>query len=396
MTRVPHRILVLVSLLVAAFASVRFGASLASGNVETKVLFDVGGMTVFTIVGALIEDRRPANVVGRLCLATGLALVASSVLRVLAESLDSQPDALPPVGALAAVLSELTGILAIFAGGLVVVSRFPEGRLPGPLGRTTDAFIVLAGFLYALQVLHSDWIEVGSIGAVPNPIGFLVLPSQLVAAISGGGFLIYGAGFLGGLAGLVVRYRAGSPVARAQIRWLLAAIGTSGALLGLVLSIGRAPEYAWVWTAWYLSFLLPPIAIGIAILRYRLYEIDRIISRTIGYAVVTAVLAAVFLTTNLSLQTWVATITGGGGTVTVAASTLLVASLFQPLRRRIQRPIDLRFNRAQVDGERTLAVFGDRVREEVDLANLSGAVLVTANEAVRPAAAGLWLRGAAE
>jgi hypothetical protein len=205
---------------------------------------------------------------------------------------------------------------------------------------------------------------------------------------------VLGVMFAGAIS-LVVRVRRAAGTERQQLRWIAAsfAVLMAAVITGFAMSVfvPRAGE-GLAWIPAILALPTVPIAIGIAVLRYRLYEIDRIISRTIGYAVVTAVLAAVFLATNLGLQSWVATMTGGGGTVAVAASTLLVAALFQPLRRRIQRPIDLRFNRAQINGERTLAAFGDRVREEVDLANLSGAVLVTADEAVRPAAAGLWLR----
>jgi hypothetical protein len=191
-----------------------------------------------------------------------------------------------------------------------------------------------------------------------------------------------------------IRFRGGSPVQRQQVKWLVAVVALGATVLPLSLvpvafdsEIGNVLS-----TIAILTLFAIPVVIGIAVLRYRLYEIDRIISRTIGYALVTAVLAAVFLGTNLVLGTVVATATGGS-TLAVAASTLLVAALFQPLRRVVQAPIDRRFNRARIDGERLLAAFGGRVREEVDLARLRGAVVATADEAVRPARSGLWLRG---
>jgi hypothetical protein len=156
------------------------------------------------------------------------------------------------------------------------------------------------------------------------------------------------------------------------------------------------PELAYViTTVTILSLFAIPIVIGIAILRYRLYEIDRIISRTISWTVTTSVIVAVFAGIVVGLQGALAQVTGGN-TAAVAGSTLIVAALFQPLRRRVQRAVDRRFNRARYDSEQTLAAFGERVRAEIDLAALSDAVLATADEAVRPATAGLWLRGAAK
>jgi hypothetical protein len=140
--------------------------------------------------------------------------------------------------------------------------------------------------------------------------------------------------------------------------------------------------------------ILIPIGIGVAILRYRLYEIDRIVSRTIGYAAVTAVLGLAFLGTNLVLQAVLAPIVRAD-TLVVAGSTLFVAALFAPLRRRVQQVVDRRFHRARHDAERTAAAFADRLRDEVDLAALRGATLAAVDDAVEPAAATLWLRGRA-
>ena len=134
-----------------------------------------------------------------------------------------------------------------------------------------------------------------------------------------------------------------------------------------------------------------PIAVGIAILRYRLYDIDRLISRTIGWAVVTAVLVAVFVGGVVVMQAALAPVTREN-TFAVAVSTLVAFALFQPLRRRVQRVVDRRFDRARYDGQRTTAVFAERVRNEVDLGTLHAELVATAAEAVRPTGAGLWLR----
>ena len=134
-----------------------------------------------------------------------------------------------------------------------------------------------------------------------------------------------------------------------------------------------------------------PIAIGIAILRYRLYDIDRIISRTVSYGAVTGILAVVFVGTVLVSQTVLASFFRGNS-VAVAVSTLVVAALFQPLRRRIQAVVDRRFNRSRYDAERTVAAFGARLRDEVALTDVDAAIRGVVAETVAPKAVGLWVR----
>ena len=143
--------------------------------------------------------------------------------------------------------------------------------------------------------------------------------------------------------------------------------------------------------AGFVSLIALPIAIAIAILRYRLYEIDRLVSRTIGWAVVTGILVAVFAGLVVALQTVLAPVTNEN-TLAVAASTLVALALFQPVRRRVQRVVDRRFDRARYDGQDLTERFGARVRDEVDLPKLRDALVATVEAAVRPAGAGLWLR----
>ena len=133
------------------------------------------------------------------------------------------------------------------------------------------------------------------------------------------------------------------------------------------------------------------MAIGIAIVRYRLYEIDRLISRGISYAIVSVLLVAAYAISVLVLQGPLGGLVGED-TITVAVSTLIVASLFQPIRRRVQRVVDRRFDRARVDGERTIDAFGERLRDEVDIDALVRDLGLTIDQAVRPARQGLWLR----
>jgi DNA integrity scanning protein DisA with diadenylate cyclase activity len=140
-----------------------------------------------------------------------------------------------------------------------------------------------------------------------------------------------------------------------------------------------------------IALLLVPVAIGISILRYRLYEIDRLISRTIGWALVTGVLVSVFAGGVLALQAILAGFTQGQ-TLAVAASTLMAFALFQPVRRRVQRAVDHRFDRERYDGERTAAAFADRLRDQVNLAELETDVIQTVASALRPTSTSVWLR----
>ncbi len=393
MRRVPHKILVLWSLLVAVLGAVSLALAATTDSLPADIAFGLIGMIVFTMVGALIEDRRPGNTVGRICLATGVLLLASMIMRMAAEAIDRQPAPLPPIGALLAMASAGTFTLSVL-GFLLLWSRFPDGRPAGRLGRFLDGAIALAAIGILLNVLRPGPLRMGWVDPAPNPIGLDVvgqLPLAILAQISSVALI---AVLVAGGISLGVRYRGSAPLARAQIRWFLSAIGTSAALWILLAAtqlLAIEGDLEFLWTASLLSMLLTPIAIAIAILRYRLYDIDRIISRALSYVAVTAVLATTFVTANLAMGLLVASVTGGS-TLAVAASTLLAAALFQPIRRIVQAPIDRRFNRTRVDAERTLAEFGAQARDEVDLLRIRDLVTATAFEVMRPASVALWLR----
>jgi hypothetical protein len=188
---------------------------------------------------------------------------------------------------------------------------------------------------------------------------------------------------------MIVRFRRSTGLERQQLKWFtyaaiveLVYVVSSGFLtvptaLGLLWAILLAP--------------LLPIAIGIAILRYRLYEIDRIISRTLAYVVITGMLVAAYAGIVVLLGGPLAGVTGGD-TISVALSTLIVAALFQPLRRRVQTIVDRRFDRARIDSERTAAAFSERLRDEVDIESVTSDLRETVRATVRPERLGVWLR----
>jgi len=344
----------------------------------------------FTTVGALIVARRPELTVGRLSLAIGLALGLHIAVVAIVAIVDVRPGRLPPVMLGAAVMSSwLQGLGFLLIAALV--ARFPGGRLPSPRWRVIDALIVAAAVLLPLSSLTPGRLEFPWILQADNPIG--------LAGVAPDTFVLLGAlgGTAGGLAillstvALFRTYRRASGPERAQVRWVLAAAVPVVAAVALISVDPEGPLGSVGFAAFLAAPALVPIGIGVAILRYHLYEIDRIVSRSIGYAVVTAVLALVFLTANLVLQAVLAPLVGAD-TIVVAASTLLIAALFTPVRSRIQRAVDRRFHRARFDAERLASSFADRLRDEVDLDTLRSQTIATAAGAIQPVSAGLWLR----
>ncbi|HEX5829044.1 MAG TPA: hypothetical protein VFY23_16075 [Candidatus Limnocylindrales bacterium] len=353
-----------------------------------EIAWVIGFGAGFATMGALLVDRRPAEPVSRITFAIGLTVVAAVGLRALSVWLDARPGETPAVAVVAALSSVVLQTVAFLAAGSVLIVRFPSGRERGRLSDAVDTLVVLIAVASLLIALRPGPVEVDWLPRAVNPVGVAEIAS-VADALGAVALLAYVASLVLALVVLARRYRRSDAVTRAQIRWVLAAGAVPGTLL---LLNPLLPTVTWLWSGWFLGTILMPIAIGVAILRYRLFEIDRIIGRTLTYGLVTAILALVFVLVNLVLQGLVAGATGGS-TLVVAASTLVVAALFQPLRRRIQAPIDRRFNRARADADRVAASFGRRTRDEVDLGRLRGALVHTVHDAVAPSRAGLWLRG---
>jgi hypothetical protein len=355
--------------------------------------------SAFLAVGAVLVVRRPAATVGRLCLLTGLAMAAAADLRTFAILLDRQPGPIPPIGIVAANLSSIGTSFAALILGAVLLARFPDGRDRGRLAALADVTAALASLGLLVTLFVPGPVDAQYLGLpVDNPLGVGALENVNAGDLTNLALAVYAISVSASAAILVRRYRRSGAVIRAQVRWVAAA-GIVPIVLFLVLLVAGSAMPGGIgdalWSAWILSTALLPIAIGIAILRYRLYDIDRIISRTIAYTIVTGVLALTFVATILGLQAALAAFTRDQ-TIVVAASTLVAAGLFQPLRGRVQRAVDLRFDRARVDGERTSAAFADRIRDEVEIHAVATELAATVDRSIRPASQGLWLRGAAE
>ena len=342
-----------------------------------------------SVVGGIIEWKRPGHTIGRLLMLGGplYALIATGWLTSEALRPFIDPEAWNAINWVVVMLS-WPGV-ALVAGWIPLL--FPSGTLPGPRWRLPVAVLLVVsttGFVaLALRPGRlTPEFDVGSPIAIEGWPSFLqvfvdAIPVCMLALLAMA------------VAGLVTRFRRGDPVERLQIRWFVAAaalcgIGFAATLAQWAVKVDGPLVMALVA---YAGILAMPIAIGIAVTRYRLYELDRIISRTIGWAIVTGTLVAVFALLVVALQAALAPVTDES-TLAVAASTLVAFALFQPLRRRVQQAVDRRFDRARYDGERTATAFAERLRDQIDLDALRSVLLGTVSEAVRPIDATLWLQ----
>ena len=333
-------------------------------------------------VGAVLAIQRPRNPIGWILLVGGAALISGDFsLTYVERSLQVSPPL--PGYRLLDWLSPAFQTLAFPLLAVWLPLLFPDGRLPGPRWRmvgivaaTTLAVAVSVAFVTP----HQD--EYGR--TLPNPT---TVDGPVWELLEGATTMVTAGLIVAAVISVIVRWRRSQGAERQQMKWLVAAVvllATSVFTLAF-----QTNELGWAFAMAALAFL--PIAIGIAVLRYRLYEIDRLISRTIGWAIVTALLVGAFVLLVLGSTELLQPLTGGN-TLAVAGSTLIVAALFTPLRSRVQRAVDRRFDRARYDGERLLGAFGERLRDEVDLEVIRADVLATVDAAVRPASVGLWLR----
>ena len=340
------------------------------------------------IVGALIVTQRAGNAVGWILLAASVSIAVATAASDYGRLVTASGDWLPG-RVIAAWAFEFALPPAILWVIILVPLLFPDGRLLSPRWRWAAAY----GLAVVALVIARDMFAPGPLNdfpAIMNPAGIegFSMFGAVFDFANGPGVLLAA---LLGIASSVLRYRRGTVVERTQLRWFGAATALTLLLFSLVVIFGDGPIAEFGWVGGILALCLIPVAIGIAILRYRLYEIDRIDQpnaglgdrdrapggrvRWRGSSVLQAVLAP-FTKEN---------------TLAVAGSTLVAFALFQPIRRRVQRAVDRRFDRARYDGQRTVDAFAEHLRSDVDLGSLRSSLAATANRAVRPATASVWL-----
>jgi hypothetical protein len=240
----------------------------------------------------------------------------------------------------------------------------------------------------AAFVLHPGAIAQG---LPANPIGIRLLPADALAFL----FVLdpLGIAILGlmGAASLAARYARATNEVRAQLKWLLASVVPAALIIPISFFEADQTNTSMADLLSALALLLVPFSIGVAIVRYRLYDIDRLISRGVSWAILSGLLLAVYAGAVLLLEAVLGRVTQGE-TIAVAGSTLLAAALFQPLRRRIQAAVDRRFNRATYDAHRTALDFAEGLRDHVDLDSLRGDIADAVEKALSPSSIGVWLR----
>jgi len=336
-------------------------------------------------VGALVASRRPRHPVGWLLLALGLSVSASGPAEAYTNYAVARAGALPAAG-LVAVYTPATVVLAIACLGFLLLLT-PTGALPSPRWRWWAWVTAATPAALLLVVTLAPKPEGRLVQAIDNPLDLHGLHGVALAAIEAAS-TITNIAFVVAAVSLVVRYRRARGIERQQLRWVALATIVLALLSVVVVAAVALDAFALAALAGSLCVAILPLAIGAAVLRYRLYELDRIISRTLAYGLLTVLLGGGYAAVALGLGQLV----GRGSSLVVAGATLAVAALFQPARRRIQALVDRRFNRRHYDTRQTIASFSARLRDQVDLDTLSAEVLAVAEQTMEPTMLSLWLR----
>jgi len=368
----------------------------------------------YPTVGALIASRLPTNPIGWIFCGVGLLYGMRRFTGAYADHALLENIALPG-GEHAAWFSTWTGPAGLTLAGIFLMLLFPDGRLPSRRWR----IVAWAALLGAMALALADVFKPGSLYTFPwveNPFGWVGVIGgayttyQFLAALSLFGMSLLAASTLAALFSLILRLRHAGADERQQLKWFLFAAVPAVVCLSVVLlqnivynltsellfgnTVELLPWKVWNYILYVAMFalLIVPVFTYIAILKYRLYDIDIIINRALVYGSLTAMLVALYFVGIVVLQRVFVALTGQKSTLAVVASTLLIAALFTPLRRRIQAFIDRRFYRSKYDARKILEAFSATLRDETDLDALSDDLVGVVGETMQPAHVSLWLR----
>ncbi|MGH3367053.1 MAG: hypothetical protein ACRDOY_07610 [Nocardioidaceae bacterium] len=374
---------------VAALALSSYGPTERPGELASTVAGSLF-VLVFATTGAVVASRLPGNPIGWLMCATALSFLLGGVSSELSEH--ASPLLGLPLETLGAWVSSFVWTIGVGLAATFLLLLFPDGGLPSrrwrPVAWLSGAGLVLVVLGIALapgRIQDSD---------VVNPIG-IPGASGLLDAVADLGLGLALLGVLASCASLVARYRSSGTEQRQQLKWIAYSVPlvvlwiVAMILLETVVTGGLAVDIANTMTS--VALMVLPVAIGIAILRHRLYDIDVVINKTLVYGALTATLGAAYLGSVLLLQLVLSPLTRDSG-LAVAGSTLAVAALFRPARARIQAVVDRRFFRRRYDAARTLEAFGMRLRDELDLEALGDDLRGVVSQTMQPAHVSVWLR----
>jgi hypothetical protein len=354
-------------------------------DVAVPVLTVVSSATV----GAVVAARRPAHPVGWLLLGIALSLTATGVnAQYFIYGLLVRPGALP-VARYAVLYQPATVVMALTLIGFVLLLT-PTGSLPSPRWRWPARLMAATPVLLLAVVTVAGGPVDPRYQAVGGPFDLRGLDGVLVAA-NWTALAVTVVGLGAAAVSLVGRFGHARGVERLQLRWValaavLVGLGAVGVLFSL--AVGGSATRTLFGLAFDCLLVVPPVAVGAAVLRYRLYDLDRIISRTLAYGLLTLLLGGGYAVVVLGLGQ----LLERESPLVVAAATLAVAALFQPARRRIQAAVDRRFNRRRHNTAETIAAFGDRLHQQIDLDTLTVELLAVVDQTMQPTQASLWLR----
>jgi hypothetical protein len=340
----------------------------------------------YATVGLVLSLRRPGNPIGWLYAAAGLAWSLSIPAEPWLARLVGGHHPLPLAAQVAAVYGEFNWAPATVLGVILPALLVPDGRLRSRRWRPVAATAVAAAALVlvggSLAPVRLEDLQIA------NPFGLAGPAGTVANAMVGTGTVVWAAAMVASVACVVLRFRTARGVERQQLRWVAA--GAAAAVAGL-LAGAAAPQSTLISSGLYAMVLCIPIGVAVAVLRYRLWDLDRLVSRTVTYALVTGLLVVPYLL----IVPAAGRLAQGAGNLAVAAATLAAAVAFAPLRRRVQDLVDRRFNRRRYDAARTVDAFAARLREQVDLDALAAELLAVVDQTVQPTRASLWLRPAA-
>jgi hypothetical protein len=342
----------------------------------------------YPTVGAFIVSRRPSNPIGWILCFTGLLTgVRAVAVAYTYFGVAGRPDPLPGVE-YAAWVGSWIGIPGVLLAAVLLLVVFPDGRLLDRAWWAVVGMAVCGAVLLALMLAlePGQWIVIRSVGN-PFEVSKSVF-SDVIRPLGGLGFILLIVGLVCGGVSLLIRADKGSRVERQQIKWL--------ALFATLMAVGLgfAGTGTWLFFVGIAAFNCFPIGVGIAVMRYRLLDIDLVVNRTLVYGSLTTILASVYFGGVTATQALFRTLTNQQELpqLAVVASTLLIAALFNPLRHRIQSFIDRRFYRSKYDARKTLEAFSTKLREETDLEALNEDLVGVVRETMQPAHVSLWLR----
>jgi hypothetical protein len=375
------------------FAILSLGVRLPPGvQGRNTPLFLAPMVLAWASVGAVVASRRPGNPIGWLFCGVGVAQAVTGASYAYALCALYGVAGGLPAGTTAAWLSSWLFIVAVFVCPVFLFFLFPDGRFLSRRWRIFLLALIALGVAGVVaDALRPDLFR-GPYPGFTNPVGVGGAAGRVLGALDDAGRTFVGpSAFFGAGASMIVRFRSAGQRERQQLKWVAyVAVFTAFAVPAAFLS-GNGPFASVAWSLVLAGLFSIPVAAGMAILRYRLYDIDRVINRTLVYALLTASLGVVYIGTVLLLQSLMSTFTSGSG-LAVAVSTLAVAALFRPARSHIQEAVDRRFYRHNYDAARTLENFSARLRDEVDLDALGGELRAVVSETMQPTHVSLWLR----